>query len=195
MENMALKRQMMETYLKQQQQQSVTPTPSVVSEQVRSYQHQPSTSHQISHSTSHSTSQQPVLSSLPEKETALVLYDVPENISLEDFKNYVKKWIEYDNFIKKAKQVIKDKKKVCDELNRIIIKFMCKYNIEDINTKEGRIRCKTTVVKPAVTQKVVKQRICDYFKDNENKKEEILHKIYEEREQVEKVSLRRLKIT
>ncbi len=170
MDNSALKKQMMETYLKQQQQQSVTPTPSLVSEQVKNF---------------------PV----PEKENALVLYDVPENISLEEFKNYVKKWIEYDNFIKKAKQVIKEKKKIRDDLNKVIIKFMCKYNIEDINTKEGRIRCKTTVVKPAVTQKVVKQRICDYFKDNDNKKEEILHKIYEEREQVEKVSLRRLKIT
>lgn len=185
MENIALKRQMMETYLKQQQQQSITPTPSVVSEQVRNYQQ----------TQSHILHAPQVLSSLPEKENALVLYDVPENISLEDFKNYVKKWIEYDNFIKKAKQVIKDKKKIRDDLNKIIIKFMCKYNIEDINTKEGRIRCKTSVVKPAVTQKVVKQRICDYFKDNENKKEEILHKIYEKCEEVEKVSLRRLKIT
>lgn len=180
MENSTLKRQMMETYLKQQQQQSVTPTPSVVSEQVRSYSH---------------PQQSSSLAPLPEKETALVLYDVPENISLEEFKNYVKKWIEYDNFIKKAKQVIKEKKKIRDELNKVIIKFMCKYNIEDINTKEGRIRCKTSVVKPAVTQKVVKQRISDYFKDNENKKEEILHKIYEQQEQVERVSLRRLKIT
>ena len=189
-ENIALKRQMMETYLKQQQQQSVTPTPSVVSEQVRSYQPQSSQSH--------ISQQQPQIQSVqtvPEKETAIVPYDVPENISLEEFKNYVKKWIEYDNFIKKAKQVIKDKKKIRDDLNKIIIKFMCKYNIEDINTKEGRIRCKTTVVKPAVTQKVVKERICDYFKDNDNKKEEILHKIYEDRQQVERVSLRRLKIS
>ena len=169
--NDQLKRQMLDNYLKQQHHQSVqTPTPSVVSEAVRMHDDTPT--------------------------NMLVPYDGnPENISLADFKNFVKKWLEYDNFIKKARDLIKEKKKQRDELTQVITKFMCKYNIEDLNTKEGRIRCKTAVVKAPVSQKVVKQRITDYFKDNQNQCEEVLHKIYEEREQVEKVSLRRLKIT
>lgn len=127
---------------------------------------------------------------------ALVVYsDVPENITLEEFKNYVKKWLDYDNFIKRAREVIREKRKSRDALSEVITKFMCKYNIEDLNTKEGRIRCKTSVVKAPVNQKIVKQRITDYFKGNDHQKEDILHKIYEDREQTEKVSLRRLKIT
>lgn len=124
----------------------------------------------------------------------LVVYnkEVPEDISLEEFKNYVKKWLEYDNFIKKAQAVIKEKKKSRDMLSSIITKFMCKYNIEDLNTKEGRIRCKTLMVKEPVSQKVIKEKIINFFGNDGNN---VLTKIYEDRQKVEKVSLRRLKIT
>lgn len=128
---------------------------------------------------------------------ALVLYnDInPDNIGLDEFKMLVKKWFEYDNFIKKAKELIAEKKKSRDKLSELISKFMCKNELEDINTKDGRIRCKTTTVKSPINQKVIKEKISDYFKGNENQKNDILHKIYDEREKTEKVSLRRLKIT
>jgi hypothetical protein len=157
------KRQILETYLRQQQGGQSSTTPSLaggVNDQMVLYQ------------------------------------EVPENISLEEFKNYVKKWLELDNYVKKAQEVVKEKKKQRDKLSEVITKFMCKYNIEDLNTKEGRIRCRTNVVKTPVSQKVVKQRITDYFKDNENQRQEIIQKLYEEdRGEVERITLRRLKIT
>lgn len=164
MENLALKRQMLEKYLQQQQasEQNIS-APSIISEQ---------------------------------DNTNIVLYnDLPENISMADFKNLIKKWMEYDNFIKKARALIKEKRKSQNKLSEIITKFMHRHNIEDINTKDGRIRCKTTIIKAPVNQKIVKQRISDYFKENEHQKNDILHKIYEDREEVQKVSLRRLKIS
>ena len=118
-----------------------------------------------------------------------------ENITLDEFKNYVRKWLELDNFVKKAQDVVKEKKKARDEFSKVITKFMCKYNIEDLNTKEGRIRCKVGYVKTPVNQKLIKQRISDYFGVEESKKQEILSKIYSEREIAEKVTLRRLKIS
>jgi len=131
-------------------------------------------------------------------DNSLVVYnmnDVPENITLEEFKNYVKKWLDYDNFVKKAQDVIKEKKKARDALSEVITKFMVKYNIEDLNTKEGRIRCKQTYKKPPVTQKIVKERINDYFSMDLAKKEDILSKVFENKEKVEQISLRRLKIS
>lgn len=118
-----------------------------------------------------------------------------ENITLEEFKEYVKKWFELDNMIKKAQEAIKERKKVRDKLSVLISRFMCKYDIEDLNTKEGRIRCKVKQVKEPVNKKAVIQKITDYFKDDEGKKNEIMTKIYDERNMVEKVSLRRLKIS
>lgn len=129
-------------------------------------------------------------------QNALVLYnEIPENISMDEFKKYVKKWFECDNFIKKARELIKEKKKMKDKLSEVLTKFMCKYDIEDINTRDGRIVCKTKSVKAPVNKKVIEQKISDFFKNDENKKNEIIHKIYDEREAVEKVSLRRLRIT
>jgi len=128
-------------------------------------------------------------------ESSLVLYNDPEKMSLNEFKILVKKWLELDIFIKKAKEVIKEKKTAQDKLSPLISKFMCKYELEDINTKDGRIRCKTTKVNAPISQKIIKDKIADYFKGNENQKNDILHKIYDEREKIEKVSLRRLKIT
>jgi hypothetical protein len=118
-----------------------------------------------------------------------------QNISLEEFREYVRKWLELDNGIKKAQEVIRERKKMRDKLSYVISAFMCKYNIEDLNTKEGRIRCKVCTVKAPVSQKVVKQKLTDYFSNDEDRKQDILQKIYEERPCVEKVSLRRLKIT
>ena len=126
---------------------------------------------------------------------ALVPATDNENITLEEFKEYVRKWFELDNVIKKAQEAIKERKIARDKLSMMISKFMCKYDIEDLNTKEGRIRCKVSHVKAPINQKVIKEKITDYFKHDESKQQEIMTKIYEERDVVQKVSLRRLKIT
>jgi hypothetical protein len=116
---------------------------------------------------------------------------VMEDVSLEDFKTFVKKWIEFDGYVKKVQQIIKEKKKQRDRLSEVITKFMNKYNIEDINTKEGRIRCKTTYVKKALTQKEMKEKIINLIPE----KRDLLTQLYDERPKQERVSLRRLKIT
>jgi len=142
-----------------------------------------------------SSSFQPIMSRYLENQAAVVPVNDQENITLEEFKGFVRKWLELDNFLKKAQETIREKRKLRDQLSQTIVKFMCKYNIEDLNTKEGRIRCKVGYVKTPVNQKVVKQRLTDYFGDKEQEKNEIISKIYDEREVNEKVSLRRLKVT
>lgn len=121
--------------------------------------------------------------------------ELPDNISIEDFSNLVKKWIEIDNWLKKTQEIAKQKRKQKDKLSELITHYMCKYNIEDLNTSEGKIRCKVRYVKSGLNQKMVKQRIAELFKDNEQKGDAIISKIFDEREKVERVSLRRLKIT
>jgi hypothetical protein len=121
--------------------------------------------------------------------------DLPENISIEDFSNLVKKWIEIDNWIKKSQELAKQKRKQKDKLSEVITHYMTRYNIEDLNTSEGKIRCKVRMVKSGVNQKVVKEKIAEFLKDNEETCNTLITKIFNEREKVEKVSLRRIKIT
>lgn len=121
--------------------------------------------------------------------------DLPDNISVEDFSVLVKKWIELDNWIKKSQEIAKQKRKQKDKLGEVITHYMCRYNIEDVNTSEGKIRCKVRYVKSGVNQKVVKEKISEVLKDNEETCNTLMSKIFEERDKVEKVSLRRIKIT
>ena len=114
--------------------------------------------------------------------------------SIDQFREYVRKWMELDNTVKKAQHLIREKRKQRDALSIAISKFMCKYDIEDLNTKEGRIRCKVTQVKAPLNQKVVKEKIASIFQGDEEKSNQIIKKLYEERDTVQKVSLRRLKI-
>lgn len=118
-----------------------------------------------------------------------------EDISLAEFKSILKKWLEFDNFIKKAKIAIKEKAVAQKKLAEIITSYMDKYDIEDINTSEGKIKFKKSVGKTPVSQKKIKETINEYFKDNEPIRTGILTKIYENRSPVERMSLRRLKIS
>lgn len=133
-----------------------------------------------------------------QQQSQMVVYNKnndPDNVSMEEFKQIVKKWFEIDNYVKRAQDLIKEKRAEKTKLSEVIVKFMCKYDIEDLNTKEGRIRCKNVSVKAPVSKQIVKQRIADYFGQDQEKQTEILQKIYEPGEKVEKVTLRRLKIS
>jgi hypothetical protein len=121
--------------------------------------------------------------------------ELPDNISIDDFTNLVQKWIEIDNWIKKSQEIAKQKRKQKDKLGEVITHYMTKFNIEDLNTSEGKIRCKVRYVKSGVNQKVVKEKITELLKDNEETCNTLITKIFDEREKVEKVSLRRIKIT
>ena len=79
-------------------------------------------------------------------------------IMLEEFKKNVQNWMTFDNQMKRlaaASKQLKIKKK---ELNEKILDFMARYNIEDLNTKEGIIRYKKTFVKEPLTQKLIKEK-------------------------------------
>ena len=146
----------------------------------------------IVHISTHTQQQTPVGG---DESMALVLSDLPDNITIEEFTNIAKKWIEMDNWIKKYQEMAKEKRKQKDKLTQVITHYMTKYNIEDLNTTEGKICCKVRQVKSGVNQKVVKQKITEIFKDNEDTCKAIITKIFDDREKVEKVSLRRIKIT
>jgi hypothetical protein len=114
-------------------------------------------------------------------------------LMLEEFKKNVQNWMTYDNQMKRLAAASKQLKQKKNELNEKILDFMSKYNIEDLNTKEGVIRYKKTYIKQPLTQKLIKEKLNDMFKDNETDLERI-NEIFNNREKIEKTSLRRLKL-
>lgn len=114
-------------------------------------------------------------------------------VLLEEFKDNVKQWLELDNQLKRLAAASKERRKKKNDINLKILEFMGKFNIEDLNTKDGIIRYKKTFVKEPLSQKTIKTKLEELFKDDQENFEKI-EKIFTDREKVEKTSLRRLKL-
>lgn len=117
------------------------------------------------------------------------------NNELEEFKNQVKIWMRLDNEIKEfTKQIkmlnveIKQRKKYIQNLTPFILSYMNANEIEELNSKDGRLQCKISMVKPPLSQKDLKLKLYTQFPNNGDD----LDKIFKEREKVQKTSLRRL---
>lgn len=114
-------------------------------------------------------------------------------LMLEEFKKNVQSWMLIDNQMKRLAAASKQLKVKKNDMNEKILDFMARYNIEDLNTKEGIIRYKKTYVKEPLTQKLIKEKLNELFKDSDSNLEKI-NEIFNNRGKVEKTSLRRLKL-
>ena len=114
-------------------------------------------------------------------------------LMLEEFKKNVQDWMTLDNQLKRLAAAAKGVRTKKKNLNEKILDFMARYNIEDLNTKEGVIRYKKTFVKESLTQKIIKEKLNELFKDSPENLDKV-NDIFTNRGKVEKTSLRRLKI-
>ena len=112
---------------------------------------------------------------------------------LEEFKSHVKDWLELDNQLKRLAAAAKERRKKKNDINLKILEFMGRFNIEDLNTKEGIIRYRKTYVKEPLSQKTIKTKLEELFKNDLDTFEKV-QKIFTERGKIEKTSLRRLKL-
>jgi hypothetical protein len=114
-------------------------------------------------------------------------------VLLEEFKNNVQSWMDLDNQLKRLEIASKQRKTKKKELNEKILEFMAKYNIEDLNTKQGVIRYKKVFVKEPLSQKIIKEKLSELFRNDVENSEKI-DKIFTDRGKIEKQSLRRIKL-
>lgn len=106
-----------------------------------------------------------IKSYLQDQENTLV--QVPDNETLDKFKLDVRAWMDLDNNIKSIKKVLKERNDMKKALTGKILDFMGKFNIEDLNTKEGiklRYQVNNVSIKPSK-------------KDIENRLKENYHKV------------------
>jgi hypothetical protein len=117
---------------------------------------------------------------------------LPNPEELEEFKNCVKAWIEIDNTVKKLQQAMRERNAIKKQITEKITNFMSKFNIEDLNTKEGKLRYRVTQVKVTPKPTEIKTKLVEYFSP-ETTAEELTKKIFDNNAVVEKHSLRRFK--
>lgn len=122
-------------------------------------------------------------------------YDEDE---FERFKAIVKFYSKTDNEIKDIRSKIKllnlevkKRKETLQKLSGSIMSFMAQNEIDELNSKQGVIRYKTSVVKAPLTTKKIKEELYDKLSQNLEVKS-ILDKVFDERDKVEKKSLTRV---
>lgn len=115
--------------------------------------------------------------------------------ALEEFKNQVKIWIRLDNEVKELTNKMKvldnerkQRKKYMATLTPFILNYMSQNDIEELNSRYGRLRSNSSLVKIPQTMKTVKEKLYSKFENNTD----YLDSIFKNREKIEKITLRRL---
>ena len=86
---------------------------------------------------------------------------------LKEFKNQVKQWLTIDEEITKFQNKIKDLKKLKKNiLEPKITSFMVNYNISDLNTEQGKIRCNERYTKKALNKTNIRNNLSQVITDD-----------------------------
>ena len=118
--------------------------------------------------------------------------EAPTTEELDQFKTKVRNWMEIDNTVKKLRGVIRERNTAKTDLTKQILEFMGKFNIEDLNTKEGKLRYKVSNVKAPVTKQTLKERLIQNYSP-EMSADDLAKMVFDTpRATVEKHSLKRL---
>lgn len=123
----------------------------------------------------------------------LTTIDIPTNNMLDEFKTQVRLWMEIDNNIRKLQQAIRERKELKKQVTEKVLSFMARYNIEDLNTREGKLRYKVTQVKPSVSQRAIKEKLVENY-SKARSCEELLEKVFNSGDRMEKPCLRRVQV-
>jgi len=116
---------------------------------------------------------------------------------MELFKQTVREWIKLDEEVKDLSAKIrmldserKTRRNRLDEFSKRIIAFMRNNEIDELNSRDGKIKSKTTYVKVSMSQKKLMERLRDEFQGVQNVDDK-LRDVFQNRERVEKNRLLR----
>ena len=125
------------------------------------------------------------------------IQELPDSVALEEFKNQVKIWMELENSIKQLQQLQRERKTFKNQLTEKILGFMARYNIDDLNTKDGRLLYKMSYVKKPLTRTTIRQRVESALSNAVPDKCTAITSIVfnQDRAQKASLSLRRVKIS
>jgi hypothetical protein len=115
------------------------------------------------------------------------------NPEFVEFKEYVKEWILLDDDISTLQKAIKERRDKKNLLTPSIIDFMNRFEINDLNTNNGKLKCSKTMRTKPLNKEYLLTRLSDYFRDLK-KGEKALNFLMTDRPKEPKFSLRRVNV-
>tara|TARA_B100000287_G_scaffold431795_1_gene489759 strand:- start:743 stop:1123 length:381 start_codon:yes stop_codon:yes gene_type:complete len=120
-----------------------------------------------------------------------IITDIPPT-ELQYFKENVKEWIGIDDEIAELNKKIKElKAKKNKQLEPKITLFMRQYNISDLNTDGGKLKCNERNTKKPLSKSLIKQSLSEFFKQDEEKVETVMEHMVSKQEVVKSYKLLR----
>ena len=90
-----------------------------------------------------------------------------EQKDLNEFKLKVKQWLELDEKISQLEHQIRELKKMKNKtLEPQITEFMVNYNISDLNTGTGKLRCNQRNTKKPLNKSNIRENLSQVIKDS-----------------------------
>tara|TARA_B110000881_G_C18120097_1_gene291691 strand:+ start:35 stop:412 length:378 start_codon:yes stop_codon:yes gene_type:complete len=106
---------------------------------------------------------------------------IPES-EVQFFKEKVQRWLHVDTQISELEKQIRELKKVRNkELEPEITNFMTTYNVSDLNTENGKLRCQEKKTKKGLNKHNIRENLSQFLTDS-MKLDEAMDKILTERE-------------
>ena len=117
--------------------------------------------------------------------------DIP-GTELKYFKENVKECIGIDYEIKELSNKIKElKAKKLKQLEPKITIFMRQYNISDLNTEGGKLRCNERNTKKPLSKNLIKESLSEFFKQDVTKVDTVMEHMVSKQEIVKSYKLLR----
>ena len=112
---------------------------------------------------------------------------------IQFFKEKVQHWLQVDNQISEIEKTLRELKKVRNkELEPEITKFMNEYNVKDLNTDNGKIRCQERKTKKGLNKHNIRENLSKFLTE-QDKLDDAMNTILKEREVVISYKLKKLK--
>ena len=121
-----------------------------------------------------------------------ILPEIPKD-QLECFKVNVKEWLDVDEQIRELEKQIKELKATRNKkLEPKITGFMRSFNISDLNTDSGKLRCNESNTKAPVSKKSIKESLEKVLSSTEQI-DTAMDEIYLNRQVITKYKLSKVK--
>ena len=96
----------------------------------------------------------------------MIAAEIPSQ-ELQYFKEKVKRWLLIDKQVSDLEGQIKEIKKVKKELMPEITQFMVTYNISDLNTENGKLKCSQRKTKQTINKNYLIQELTNSLGENQ----------------------------
>ena len=113
------------------------------------------------------------------------------NFCKENLQTSVKEYLSIDDQITAINKAVKERREKKKKLSQEILGLMKQFEINNMNTSNGKLIYSVTKTKEPLTRKSLVRTLNIYFNDNSEKANELSKFVMDNRKKIERVQLRR----